>query len=127
MGYNTWNDFRCDCISAANVMSVADAMAAMNLTSFGYEVRFAVLARCQRLSILHSLYFLRSTSISVRMCDECGAVARAQCKAFPFEQQEQRTMPARLKLLSFFPLHTLNCMIRLAARPRRPLALACER
>ena len=28
MGYNTWNDFRCNDISASNVKKVADAMAA---------------------------------------------------------------------------------------------------
>jgi hypothetical protein len=39
MGYNTWNDFRCNGISAANVMKVADAMATMGLSKYGYEVR----------------------------------------------------------------------------------------
>ena len=38
MGYNTWNDFRCSGINAANVMKVADKMVAMNMSSFGYEV-----------------------------------------------------------------------------------------
>ena len=31
MGYNTWNDFRCSGISAANVMAVADAMVSLGL------------------------------------------------------------------------------------------------
>jgi len=37
MGYNTWNDFRCDNISAANIMKVADKMALMQLQRVGYE------------------------------------------------------------------------------------------
>jgi hypothetical protein len=39
MGYNTWNDFRCNGINSTNVMKVADAMANLKLNTFGYEVR----------------------------------------------------------------------------------------
>ena len=47
MGYNTWNDFRCDGINAANVMKVADKMAIMGFRKFGYEVRrFGVTWAC---------------------------------------------------------------------------------
>jgi hypothetical protein len=35
--YNTWNDFRCSGITAANVMKVADTMSALKLDTFGYE------------------------------------------------------------------------------------------
>ena len=38
MGYNTWNDFRCNGITAANVMKVTDKMVAMNMSAYGYEV-----------------------------------------------------------------------------------------
>ena len=37
MGYNTWNDFRCSGISAANVMAVADKIVALGLNKVGYE------------------------------------------------------------------------------------------
>ena len=37
MGYNTWNDFRCGGISAANIMKVADAMVGYGLQKAGYE------------------------------------------------------------------------------------------
>ncbi|GHP02064.1 hypothetical protein PPROV_000082000 [Pycnococcus provasolii] len=37
MGYNTWNDFRCNDISASNVKKVADAMAANGLARAGYR------------------------------------------------------------------------------------------
>jgi len=37
MGYNTWNDFRCNDISAANVMAVADKMVELGLDKVGYE------------------------------------------------------------------------------------------
>ena len=38
MGYNTWDDFRCNGITAANVMKIADKMQALNLSAYGYEV-----------------------------------------------------------------------------------------
>ena len=31
MGYNTWNDFRCNGINAANVMAVANKMVELGL------------------------------------------------------------------------------------------------
>jgi alpha-galactosidase len=37
MGYNTWNDFRCDGINAANIMAVADKMVELGLDKVGYE------------------------------------------------------------------------------------------
>jgi len=37
MGYNTWNDFRCTNLSAANVMAVADKMVELGLHQAGYE------------------------------------------------------------------------------------------
>lgn len=37
MGYNTWNDFRCSGINAANVMKVADAIVGTGLSKLGYE------------------------------------------------------------------------------------------
>ena len=37
MGYNTWDDFRCGGISAANVMKVADAFERYGLKKYGYE------------------------------------------------------------------------------------------
>lgn len=44
MGYNTWNDFRCSGISAANVMLVADKMSALGLDKVGYEVNTRALS-----------------------------------------------------------------------------------
>jgi hypothetical protein len=35
--YNTWNDFRCDGINAANVMKVTDAIKEMKLDAYGYQ------------------------------------------------------------------------------------------
>ena len=46
MGYNTWNDFRCNGITAENVMKVADKMVAMNMASFGYEVTWGCRLGC---------------------------------------------------------------------------------
>ena len=37
MGYNTWNDFRCDGINELHIMEVADKMVELGLTSIGYE------------------------------------------------------------------------------------------
>jgi len=37
MGYNTWNDFRCDNITARNVMRVADAIVDTGLGAVGYS------------------------------------------------------------------------------------------
>merc|ERR1740121_843530 len=37
MGYNTWNDFRCDGIKAENVQKDADAIVAHGLDKVGYE------------------------------------------------------------------------------------------
>ncbi len=37
MGYNTWNDFRCANITAANVMAVADKMIELGLNYAGYQ------------------------------------------------------------------------------------------
>ncbi len=37
MGYNTWNDFRCNGISAANVMAVADKIIELGLNFAGYH------------------------------------------------------------------------------------------
>jgi hypothetical protein len=37
MGYNTWNDFRCNGISAANIMAVADKMVELGLLQVGFN------------------------------------------------------------------------------------------
>lgn len=37
MGYNTWNDFRCDGITAENIRKVADVMVAYGLDKVGYD------------------------------------------------------------------------------------------
>lgn len=37
MGYNSWNDFRCDNITAANIRAVTDKFAELKLNEFGYE------------------------------------------------------------------------------------------
>ena len=37
MGYNTWNDFECEGVSAANISKVADKMVELGLLSLGYE------------------------------------------------------------------------------------------
>ncbi len=37
MGYNTWNDFRCSGINAANIMAVADKMVELGLVRVGYK------------------------------------------------------------------------------------------
>ncbi len=37
MGYNTWNDFRCNDINAANIYAVADKMVELGLDKVGYE------------------------------------------------------------------------------------------
>ena len=36
MGYNTWNDYRCD-IDADDIQRSADALVALNLTRLGYK------------------------------------------------------------------------------------------
>ena len=38
MGYNTWYDFECSGITAANVMKVTEKMSEMNMSAYGYEV-----------------------------------------------------------------------------------------
>lgn len=37
MGYNTWNDFRCNGITSANVRAVVDKMEELGLGKLGYE------------------------------------------------------------------------------------------
>ena len=37
MGYNTWNDLRCDDVSAGAVRSIADAMVSLGLLELGYN------------------------------------------------------------------------------------------
>ena len=37
MGYNTWNDYRCDNINEANVLRVLDAFVRLDLPSVGYQ------------------------------------------------------------------------------------------
>lgn len=37
MGYNTWNDFQCEGVSARNISKVADKMVALGLPKLGYK------------------------------------------------------------------------------------------
>ena len=37
MGYNTWNDFQCEGVSARNISKVADKMVALGLPQLGYK------------------------------------------------------------------------------------------
>ena len=37
MGYNTWYDFMCNNINAANIMAVADKMVELGLLEIGYN------------------------------------------------------------------------------------------
>eukprot|EP00438_Fugacium_kawagutii_P034468 Skav200261 [mRNA] locus=scaffold128:513123:516573:+ [translate_table: standard] len=37
MGYNTWNDFECEGVSAANITKVADKMVELGFLALGYE------------------------------------------------------------------------------------------
>ena len=37
MGYNTWNDFQCEGVSATNISKVADKMVALGLPKLGYK------------------------------------------------------------------------------------------
>jgi alpha-galactosidase len=46
MGYNTWNDYRCD-IDAADIQQSAAAMVKLNLTSLGYNYINVRVRDCQ--------------------------------------------------------------------------------
>eukprot|EP00961_Rhodomonas_salina_P024027 323073-Rhodomonas_salina.1 len=37
MGYNTWNDLRCNGITSANVRAIVDKMVELGLGQYGYE------------------------------------------------------------------------------------------